>query len=184
MKNMTVVSLGFIAIIIVLYTSLPLFSGSILRSNLPEPIKFFVQSFFPPKDLYRLLVKEEIDLSQGEIDLIKNFSHKYPGRYEFGIILQDAPSDFYFNKASHILYSIMEVVFLVDGKKVKHYSLSGEFSPFTGKDGKGLILGVYTCPADLPIDKSVTVEIATVGPSSPGSNKRPASFYIKKFSDK
>lgn len=181
MKNIII---GIILGLIIIYSSLTLFGGAILRSNFPEPIEFLVQSFFPPKDLYRLLAKVEIDFKQGELTLKENFSHKYPGRYEFGLILENTPNDFYFNKDLHHLTSDMKVVFLVNGKKNKSYVLSGEFDPFIGKDGNGLILGVYNCPADLPIDKLVTVEITIVGTSSSDKIKQLASFYIKKFSDK
>ena len=184
MKNMIGITLGFVVIAVGLYLALSLFSGAILRSALPEPIKFFVQSFFPPKDLYHLLVNEEIDLAQDKFAVRKNFSHNYPGRYSFGILFQGAPNDFYFNKESHHLTSNMEVGFYVDGKKVKSYSLSGEFSPFTGKHGKGLILGVYNCPADLPIDKLVSVEITVKEPGTSDSDQPPVYFYIKKMSDK
>jgi hypothetical protein len=125
----------------------------------------------------------EVDFNQARFTLKKNFIHTYPGRYEFGLILEDTPNDFYFNKDLHHLASDMKVDFLVDGKKNQSYMLSGEFDPFIGKDGTGLILGVYNCPTDLPIDKLITVEITIVGTSSSIKVKQPASFYIKKFSD-
>jgi len=77
----------------------------------------------------------------------------------------------------------MKVVFSVNGKKIKSYMLSGVFDPFLGKEGNGLILGVYNCPTDLPIDNLVTVEITIVGTSSSDKDKQRAIFYVKKFSD-
>jgi hypothetical protein len=176
--------IGIILGLIIIYSSLTLFGGAILRSSFPEQIEYVVKSFFPPKDLYRLLTKVEVDFKQGEFTLKENVIHKYPGRYEFGLILQDKPNDFYFNKNLHHLTSDMKVVFFVNGVKYKSYMLSGEFDPFIGKDGNGLILGVYNCPIDLPIDKLVTVEITIFGTSSSDKIKQLASFYIKKFSDK
>lgn len=175
--------IGIILCSTILYLSLNLFGGAILRSSFPEPIKYLVKSFFPPKDLYLLLAKVKVDFNQGECTLKENFIHTYPGRYEFGLILENTPNDFYFNKDLHYLASDMKVVFLINGKIIKSYMLSGEFDPFIGKDENGLILGVYNCPTDLPLDTLVTAEITIVGTSSSDNGKQLASFYIKKFSD-
>jgi len=177
------INIGLISGLIILYLSLTLFGGAILRSGFPEPVDYLVKSFFPPKDLYRPLVKMVVDFKLGEFALRENFIHKYPGRYEFGLILEDTPNDFYFNKDLHSLSSEMKVVFSVNGKKIKSYMLSGVFDPFLGKEGNGLILGVYNCPTDLPIDNLVTVEITIVGTSSSDKDKQRAIFYVKKFSD-
>ena len=185
MKYVMFVILGAFVTVVIVYLLMVLFNDSILRSNLPKPIKLFVQTFVPPQDLYQVLIKEKFDLSQEKLLVKRDFTHKYPGQYSFGIFIQNTPNDFYFNKQNHRINSTIVVNFFVGGKKIKSYVLREEFSPFVGKNGNGLMFNTYDCPKDLPIDKLITCEVILIKPDSQFYDSYgPIYFYVKKRSDK
>ena len=140
--------------------------------------------FAPPKDLYDLLIKEELDISKKGLIKRFEFKNKYAGRHDGGVLLDRFTNDLYFVPLSqrYQLKLKMEVNFFVQNSLILSRVVADEYSPFVGvRKGSGFSFFIYECPKDLPVNKLITCEVIVIEPDSTlNTFYGPVRFYIKK----
>ena len=146
-----------VSIVVVSILSLWLFNSGILRTNSPAFMKSLAQIFFPPEDLYEVLLSEPVDLSIIPLENQTTFSHKYHGAYEVGLIFSAFSSNDYF---SNSLLSVTSKIECRLGDEIIYSSSSYEGEPFLGRYGNGFSLLSYEVPENLSLDKSIGCSIS------------------------
>ena len=138
--------------------------------------------FYKPKDYYKFLIKQEIDVSKNDVKKVQ-FLCKYPGLYSPGLILNGLE----FDPKGRIkkLKLKIQIKYYVDNS-LKLTTLSSEYVPFWELKTKnqGYFFNTFKCPQDLPLNKLIYCEISVVKPDKDFYNKyKPIIFYIRKMSD-
>lgn len=189
LKIMLIIVISIVVLIVLFILGLKVFSSYILqRPELHNNIGSIVQLLFPPRDLYKRIITEEIDITKkGEEEV--EFKNKYVGDYIVGILLKNFDFEtMYHDKPDSILG--IEVNFYLDNKLVLSH-IEGfkekKYSPTYG--GKvsyesGYYFLGYDCPKDLPINKTIICKIKILEPDTNFNDKYgPVKFFIEKITD-
>jgi len=142
---------------------------------------------FPPKDLFDLVVKKEIDVTTTKTVEIGMFKLKYDGPYAVGVMLDGFSSDDYFTKPQNKYDLKLKIrIDVYEGGQLRCSRLTtSEYTPFLGRRGNGFWLTDFYAPADVPIRKDLTCKITVLSPDEVLSEKfGPVSVYIQKASEK
>lgn len=143
--------------------------------------------FFPPKDLFDLVINKDIDVTTtGEVASVI-FRLKYDGPYNAGVYLAKLPNNGLPRDGTHKYDFKLRVrmdVFQGDQLLFSESSTSDYYS-FMGLRGNGLCLLSFNVPEDVPLKKELTCKVTVLVPDK-ASNKHfgPVSFYIQKASEK
>lgn len=170
--------LGFV---LITYLALNLMNKTILRSNSSAALRLTVQIVAPPRDLYEPLATASIDLHTVGAKSRIEFSNKYSGAHEFGILLPSASGLASFD--TPIPDVKLGIECFEQGRSVLSRIISGG-SPFAGKYGNGISLASYSCPEDLPIEQPLLCEISVKEAlRTSGESFKNAILFARKRSD-
>ena len=171
-------------LLIASYVLFILFNSFVLRTESLNKLRLMVQMLAPPRDLYRYLVREEIDFRKKGLIRRFEYRNKYLGNHEVGILLDNFSDDLYLSPHPYKLKSKVEIKFYIKHKLVLSRVLDEKYQPFNGATGNGFSLMYYKCPVDLPLDDTILCEITIVEPDVYLFNTYgPVNFFIRKMSD-
>ena len=143
--------------------------------------------FFPPKDLFDLVVNEGIDITTtGEVASVI-FRLKYDGPYNAGIYLAKLPNNGLPSDGTHkYVFKLRVRIDVFQGDQLFFSDIStSEYSSFMGLRGNGLQLLRFNAPEDVPLKKELTCKVTVLVPDKAlNKNFGPVSFYIQKASEK
>lgn len=138
--------------------------------------------FSPPKDLYQDLVCGELVFSKTKAVFEFNYEHKYNGKHNAGIYLENFTYDLY--AKSYLPKMKVEIAFYCGSNIILSKNVE-EFTPFLSKDGGGYMLLSYSVPDDLPNKDTIKCKVKILDYDSELEAKHgPLRFYIRKMSDK
>jgi hypothetical protein len=182
MKQIFVVITLIIFIIFIILITVTLLRVPISKGKILKQAKLWVHLFCPPKDLFDLVVDEEIDVTNlNNLQLFK-FKLKYIGPYAGGILLEKFSDNLYRNR--YELQLRIKLDFYKDNKLLISKKIGNNYSPFYGRKGNGLMLFEFKSPGDIPIDTEITCK-STILVTDEYLSKQygPMRLYIQKESE-
>jgi len=160
MKKMFIIifsiALSLVVLILVYIASLPLLRVPICRGKIFKFARSHVQLFCPPKDLYKFILNEQIDIAK--IDNIQTFSFKlkYIGPYRVVIVLDGFSGKLY--REGYDLKLRVKLDFYKDDVLLISKIPTDNYDKFWAlKEGK--IDCDFNSPEDIPIDTEVTCKV-------------------------
>ena len=144
----SIIIIIFVFLVLVILLRIPISKGKILR-----PARLWVQLFCPPKDLFELVLNEEMDITKiGNVQTFK-FKNKYIGPYTGGILLEKFSDELYRKK--YRLKLQIKLDFYNDNTLLILKETTNDYSPFYGKRGNGLILFEFKSPENIHLDTEI-----------------------------
>lgn len=171
-----------IFVIILLVSLLFLLRAPISRGKIFPSLRFFVQYFCPPRDLFDLIVNDEIDTSKRGMAPTTKFRLKYIGPYAVGLLLDRFPPNLYHNKYDLILR--LKFDFYKGNIFLFSKETSNEYSPFIGLRGNGFTLFHFNTPEDIPVDEDIICKVNVLQADEYLNHQYgPIKIYIQKRSE-
>ena len=182
---MFIILICFIGVLLLSFILFLSANESIMRLSGKGSLRTLTILFNPPKDLYVPLVKEQIDISQKGNEAEFVFKHKYAGRHNIIIGVEQKQFSLYIEKYGRKTSLVLDVNFYIEEERV--FSLTTykkNRSVFYGREQDGFGLALYNCPKNLPMDKNIVCKIIVVESDLDLVNIcGPVTFYVKKMSD-
>lgn len=178
------VAIAFIMTVVAMATvAMWVCNDRIMSADTPKLMRFMVATFFPPRDLYDVVVRSEIDLSRVNIKEVI-FKAKYRGRHEAGILLRNFdPDKFYGTQYTFPLR--LKLTFVRGSTPIISKLVGASPNPFIGKEASGFGMLTIDVPGDFPIGELVTCRIEVVSPDAVLNGiYGPAEIFVRKISDK
>lgn len=155
MKNKALkVMLTIFILMVIFIASLYFLREPICKGKLLKSTRMFTHLFFPPKDLYKTLVNEEINIGETEIVQSYEFKTKYIGPHAVYVVFEGMPFDF---AKSHELK--LEINF--DFYKNDLLLTSKNTKNFNNKSWKlhNYIWCIFNVPDEIPLDQNIICKI-------------------------
>lgn len=184
-KNMITKMILTLGIIFALILTMVVLNEAILRHQFPAWSKSIVQMFFPPNDLYKPLLVEELIVSPGSLKKNTTYRIKYMGSYSVSLLFSNFGPENYskFADKNNNFQLSAKIQCSVENNTIYTKSLNNG-TPFLGKDSGGITLTTYTVPTDLPLDKSINCEFSIDNIDEEFITKHtPVKLSIAKMSD-
>jgi len=127
-------------------------------------LRILVEFYRPPADLYADLGESEIDIGEKGAKCELIYTNRYQDLHVAALAFEHPSVDFYESRRRIKLR--LKLSFVVGEREVLARIYEGKWEPFLRKTPTGLIpgliLGSYSCPADLPLDRPVLLRVSVV----------------------
>lgn len=182
--NMKIKSAWFVLPVILFLTPIfaaYFFNEHILSANAPKSLKTVVEVFFPPRDLFDVLVKIPVYPENGNIRRTISFEHKYSGRHQIGVMLEEFESSLY---SDHSTIAFRAEITCRLGSDLIMHKEADDITPFLSAQGGGYTIITYDVPSELPktVDISCDMSLSSLNDVVFDKNG-PALLFVRRMSN-